>query len=658
MVVILIIVIIIVIANVYTLRKEKEHQERLRRIDAQNKEEQYRVASRRDEQFANEQSSFNDKCKALAKEMLPDGGRYCYFVEWYKNWADGSLTKRRFTVWQFFVEGLCLNQELDYTYSTYYKKIFEQLPEFKGKTRQWNQFVYDRINNYITAVAKLSSRPLIIALVDTKVGWSKDALEYHLNKIKRDIPNTIVSNLSQIKNAANAIGSQLEHVLVVDVFTENSQLIKICENLEKIFSPSHAAISYISLLKCYDSDEMVPLLEQAKEKEKQRLFHEQADSIKQTNPDGYDFWRLDLELNGFKGEIQDQMIIESADTIKQQQREYEEYCQRKKEKLEAEYNRIKTRCPIGTEYYEKYQSENGKTIQEIIVGDEEGVAKYEIIYAKYLDLQKKYPLGLPAFEKFNSNEEGNGSASYTIEEIIEHEEEIRQFEQKEISRLNQLRDNLPTKVKDWDALQNGMHYCYFLRYYPTTCEIKATNKEWDDRNTVWDFKNDPSKVSPEDHNKAMLWVVQNVKNKLIETFDNESLKLLTLVCIPASSKMITERRYKEFSSMLCKETGMDNSYSYINIIQDAPPKHLGGTGNPTVEYNADFFKNKNIIIFDDVITSGKSMLRMKLNMEQLGATVIAGISIGKTFHHRPDNQNNSSVSQVGRRNFDDEDLPF
>ena len=691
MVVLLIIVVVVIIFVVHSNNKEKERQERQRRIDAENirkkykegfsawksqmirssswyettddgvlkhKEdiiqlhneiiERYKAAARRDEQFEAEQKSFNDKCYALSKEHLPNEGRYHYNVEWYKNKSNGGRSKEQFTVWQFFFDGLCLNQELDYTYSAYYKARFDELPKFKEMTRHWTQPVYDRINNYISAVAKLSSRPLIVALVDTKEGWSQKALMLHLYKIiTMGIPNTLVFKLSQIRNTASLSNIPFEHILVIDVYTENYQLINICENLQKAFAPSHAVISYISFLKCFDRDEMLSILERKKEEEKQRLIHEQAESIKQAYPDGYDFWRLDLILEDFNGEIQEQMIIESADKIKQYQREYEEDCQRekeKKEKLEAEYNRIKKKYPIGTEYYEKYKSGNGKDTQDIIVGDEEGVAKYEITYAKYLDLQKKYPLGLPAFEKFNSNGEGNNSSGYTIEETIEHEEEIRQFEQKETSRLKQLRDSLPTKVKNWDTLQDGMHYCYLLRYYPITCEFKATNKEWEDRNTVWNFKNDPAKVSSEEHDEALKWVLQNVKDKLLEAFDRESLKLLTLVCIPASSKMMTERRYKDFSSMLCDETGMDNSYSYINITNDATPKHLGGTGKPTVEFDEDFFKNKNIIIFDDVITSGRSMLRMKLKMEQLGATVIAGISIGKTFHHRPDNQTNISVS--------------
>jgi predicted amidophosphoribosyltransferase len=152
----------------------------------------------------------------------------------------------------------------------------------------------------------------------------------------------------------------------------------------------------------------------------------------------------------------------------------------------------------------------------------------------------------------------------------------------------------------------------------------------------------------------MNWVVHNVKDQLIESFGRESWKYLTLVCIPASSNLDTERRFKDFSSMLCEETGMGNAYPYITVSQEVVPKSLGGTGRPTLEFDTGFFKSKNVLIFDDIITKGLSMIRMKQKLEQLGATVIAGISIGKTFHHRPEDQNvNTRRSSI----FDD-DLPF
>ena len=90
-------------------------------------------------------------------------------------------------------------------------------------------------------------------------------------------------------------------------------------------------------------------------------------------------------------------------------------------------------------------------------------------------------------------------------------------------------------------------------------------------------------------------------------------------------------RYKEFSNLLCANTGLTNSFDQINIIKDATPKHLGGTGKPELSYNNDFFNGRYVILFDDVITSGHSLFRMKRIIESMGATVICAFTIGKTM---------------------------
>lgn len=79
---------------------------------------------------------------------------------------------------------------------------------------------------------------------------------------------------------------------------------------------------------------------------------------------------------------------------------------------------------------------------------------------------------------------------------------------------------------------------------------------------------------------------------------------------------------------------MDNAFEHIQVVEDATPKHLGGTGTPVLHFDENFFKGRYILLFDDVITKGNSMLRFKLKLEALGATVIAGVSIGKTTHER------------------------
>lgn len=88
--------------------------------------------------------------------------------------------------------------------------------------------------------------------------------------------------------------------------------------------------------------------------------------------------------------------------------------------------------------------------------------------------------------------------------------------------------------------------------------------------------------------------------------------------------------------MLCTETGMISAYDKMTVTGERIAKHLGGTSNSMngIDFDTNFFKDKVVILFDDIITKGNSMLSFKRKMEELGATVIGGFSIGKTTHMR------------------------
>ena len=84
---------------------------------------------------------------------------------------------------------------------------------------------------------------------------------------------------------------------------------------------------------------------------------------------------------------------------------------------------------------------------------------------------------------------------------------------------------------------------------------------------------------------------------------------------------------------------MLNGYPYMSITKDGiskndPTNTTGVSIQPEISLDGSFFKNKYVILFDDVITSGKSMERFKQLLESAGATVIGGLSIGKTEHER------------------------
>ena len=440
-------------------------------------------AAEADDRFVKEQNKFNDAGISAAKIHLPSCGRYSYSIPWEKRNSNGKRTKCDQLVWQLFVSSLCLDQDLDYTLLPGCKANFDNLPQFKNKTRYWMPNVYTGINKFLEELAKQYH---IGILFNTSIyDWNKDALLYHYENISREIPNT------QILDDELSIPQNVKFLVIIDCFTENSVLIKKCKDIFK--QDNHPCIIYLTLLKCLDRDEMQK-------------------------------W------------------------IEEEQKEYEE-------------------------------KERAKKIAE--------------------------------------------------EERQRKEREQREKEERKRNAL----PSLKRCVSSWETLAFNLPYNFLLHYYPTTCDFEATEEEWNDRWLVWNFKNTPGKTSEEEHEKALDEVIPRLTSLLENTFGNY-LDLLTLVCIPASSEANNNARFQDFSERLTNETDMDNAFDHIQVVEDATPKHLGGTGTPVLHFDENFFKGRFVLLFDDVITRGISMLRFKMKLEALGATVIAGVSVGKTTHER------------------------
>lgn len=220
--------------------------------------------------------------------------------------------------------------------------------------------------------------------------------------------------------------------------------------------------------------------------------------------------------------------------------------------------------------------------------------------------------------------------------IIDKENERQARIREEKEKEEKAKKNLIEGVGLWDTLLGGLKYTYLFYYYPTTCEFKANEEEWANRRIVWNFKNNLERISPFEHDNTLNKVIAMIKTKLLSSFSEEGLKYLTLVCIPASSQAKTQARYEEFSSRICEELGMINAFPHITVTEERLEKHLGGTNTDTdkLSFDEDFFKGKYILLFDDVITRGNSMRTFKRKMEELGATVVGGLCIGRTKHER------------------------
>lgn len=439
------------------------------------------------EKWENAQSEYAKKCYDLAKQFLPEYGRYSYDIPFTKYDEDGNEIAGTYTVWQFFFKSMCF-EDLDYTYFSTIKENTSLLAKFKYDTCCFKPEVYTKLAPYIMEIANYynvsgektsvffnldkdwdlgvlcsySSELISILYSDKNQEYIDLKINYKSNFDKDGKENNIIVNGS--------------HIIIFDITTNNDELKNLCKKIITYNKESRPVITYISLFKAFDRNEMISLITKENQRQAQK----------------------------------------------------------------------------------KEKEENAKK-------------------------------------------------------------------------------NLLECVSSWDKLLFGLPYSYLFYYYPTTCDFEATEEEWENRWIVWNFKNTPGKTLAEEHEDALNRVIPMIKNKLLETFEADSLQYLTLVCIPASSQVKTQARYEEFSERICNELGMINAYPHIKVVSEKKEKRLGGTGiNPdNLSFDEDFFKGRYVLLFDDVITKGYSMTTLNIKMKSLGAIVVGGLSLGKTKHERP-----------------------
>lgn len=201
----------------------------------------------------------------------------------------------------------------------------------------------------------------------------------------------------------------------------------------------------------------------------------------------------------------------------------------------------------------------------------------------------------------------------------------KQEQEKEKLKYNAI-NNAKNMVSSWQTVANELPIFYLYYYYPTTCtEVDIDSHKQEVRKTIWAFKNGVSDISCK--------MASQVGNILIKFFGKDVLKYLTFVCIPASSSHANRIRFQSFSKYICSDTGMTDAFHAVTVSADRIATHLGGTNKfDNISLDGSFFKGKYVIIFDDIITKGDSMINMKHQLEQKGAIVICGITLGKTVH--------------------------
>lgn len=167
----------------------------------------------------------------------------------------------------------------------------------------------------------------------------------------------------------------------------------------------------------------------------------------------------------------------------------------------------------------------------------------------------------------------------------------------------------------------------FFKYYPMRIKNVGTENELA-RQVIFQFKD-----GTEYENVAQMTAL-----RLKEQYGDKASEI-AFTCIPASTAIKNEKRYKQFSQRVCELCGAQNAYEHIHVIGERleTHKHRRKDANEiekeqVIEFDSDWFKGKMVLCFDDILTSGKNFAAFGSKLEEFGANVIAGFFLGRTTY--------------------------
>ena len=179
----------------------------------------------------------------------------------------------------------------------------------------------------------------------------------------------------------------------------------------------------------------------------------------------------------------------------------------------------------------------------------------------------------------------------------------------------------------------AMRQNYFIEYVPTSYMHLCFDKGQQMANNqfVYDFKSG---------NKAASRYCGELLIHYLSLRYGKHLEDYIVVFAPCSSQAKYNKRFAYVAAMIRNVLHVTTANEHVHIYGERKPLHNGGSHNVSeevyrVSVDADFFKGKNVILFDDLLTSGKTIAEFKSQLEAVGAYVEEEIFLGRTVHHDP-----------------------
>jgi phosphoribosylpyrophosphate synthetase len=198
-------------------------------------------------------------------------------------------------------------------------------------------------------------------------------------------------------------------------------------------------------------------------------------------------------------------------------------------------------------------------------------------------------------------------------EIIDNEDLLDEIQTLEFTHI---------KLSDQTLYINHTPVKYFIDYYPI--KVSCSARERAKSELIRDFKDGKY--------EARTKIIPMVTEYLFSLPIKKHLNKVVFVCTPASSLHAYRIRFGGFTTRITELTGMINGNKHVSIFGEVQPKHLGGRDAVCYSIDENFFKDKWVIILDDLITTGTTLMEFADRIKSAGGKIIITIAIGRTKH--------------------------
>lgn len=165
---------------------------------------------------------------------------------------------------------------------------------------------------------------------------------------------------------------------------------------------------------------------------------------------------------------------------------------------------------------------------------------------------------------------------------------------------------------------------YLYDYCPVRRNDKITLEGKKVSNMIFRFKN-----GEETDLTVKLFSIAMSRIRVIQ----ENKHRAVLIPIPASTREKNRIRYEDFCRKLSADSGVTDGYSAITLTTDR--RQLKGTHGQdktaNLEFHPEYFKDKCVLLIDDLLTTGEGFTQTRRKLIEHGARFVIGIFLAKTI---------------------------